>query len=301
MLQEYVQGAAKAAVAPVANFIAPGVDVSSATGKYKSYDNKERFHIPDTRRSPGGRATILNFHKGDQTYDCEPNALDVPVEVQASGVEDARIQFQEAADLGAQVGGLAHEKNVIDLAIAALSASAKTWNSSADPVADIDAVILEVLKAANFGSLMRPRICFGANAWEIFKNQANVRGRFVVSSSKGGSGVGVAVPTMENASTLFLGNPELAASFLVYDDAAEGVTEDLKFIMSNQILVFAAVQNPTRFDPSFMKTFRLRGKWMVPGSYMSEDGRSEVAKLDWSEDVKVTNSAAAKLLTVATT
>jgi len=36
----------------------------------------------------------------------------------------------------------------------------------------------------------------------------------------------------------------------------------------------------------------LAGQWMVPGSYMSPDGRVEFAKYDWSEDVKVTNSAA---------
>jgi hypothetical protein len=32
---------------------------------------------------------------------------------------------------------------------------------------------------------------------------------------------------------------------------------------------------------------------MVPGSYVREDGRAEVAKFDWSEDIAVTNSAAA--------
>jgi hypothetical protein len=49
-----------------------------------------------------------------------------------------------------------------------------------------------------------------------------------------------------------------------------------------------------------MKTFRLMNKFMVPGSYMRDDGRVEVAKFDWSEDVKVTNSAACVRLNVAT-
>jgi hypothetical protein len=47
-----------------------------------------------------------------------------------------------------------------------------------------------------------------------------------------------------------------------------------------------------------MKTFRLRGQFMVPGSYMKEDGRGEVAKFDWSEDVQVTNAAAVVRRTV---
>ncbi len=38
---------------------------------------------------------------------------------------------------------------------------------------------------------------------------------------------------------------------------------------------------------------------MVPSSYVRDDGRVEVAKFDWSEDVKVTNSAAAVRLNVS--
>ncbi len=49
-----------------------------------------------------------------------------------------------------------------------------------------------------------------------------------------------------------------------------------------------------------MKTFRLMNQFMVPGSYMRDDGRVEVAKFDWSEDVKVCNSSAAHRLNIAT-
>jgi hypothetical protein len=38
---------------------------------------------------------------------------------------------------------------------------------------------------------------------------------------------------------------------------------------------------------------------MVPGSYMRDDGRVEVAKFDWSEDVQVTNSGAAIRLNIS--
>jgi hypothetical protein len=65
------------------------------------------------------------------------------------------------------------------------------------------------------------------------------------------------------------------------------------------VLVFARKDAPTRRDPSFMKTFRLMNQFMVPGSYMRDDGRVEVAKFDWSEDVKVTNNAACVRLNIA--
>ena len=48
-----------------------------------------------------------------------------------------------------------------------------------------------------------------------------------------------------------------------------------------------------------MKTFRLMDRYMVPGSYVRDDGRVEVAKFDWSEDVQVVNTAAAIRLNIA--
>ena len=48
-----------------------------------------------------------------------------------------------------------------------------------------------------------------------------------------------------------------------------------------------------------MKTFRLMNKFMVPGSYVRDDGRVEVAKFDWSEDVKITNYSACVRLNVS--
>ncbi len=86
---------------------------------------------------------------------------------------------------------------------------------------------------------------------------------------------------------------KLVMTTMVQDTAAEGVAENISFILDKKVLVFAGNETPTTLDPSFMKTFRLMGQWMVPGAYPTEDGRGEVLKMDWSEDVQVTNSAAA--------
>jgi hypothetical protein len=85
----------------------------------------------------------------------------------------------------------------------------------------------------------------------------------------------------------------------VADAAKEGKPADVDFLLDSSLIVFAASAAPTRHDPSFMKTFRLRGQWMKPGTYSRDDGRVEVAKLDWSHDVKVVNAPAAKLLNIA--
>ena len=301
VLREFAQGAAQSAIMPVADFLAPTIEVATSVGRYKKYTEKDRFRIPNTLRSIGGRATELRFEVTDETYNCEPHALDYPVDnlekLESGDLENA---LREGAVAVAEVAALAHEKSVIDAALAAAGAgTGKTWNASADPVADIDAAIMDVIKAAKYGSLMGVGVLFGASAWVLFKNQALVRGRFVVGN--GAKGGNLAVPTEAGASDLFVGRPDVRTSYMVYDDAAAGVAEDVKFLLDTTVLVFARRPNPTRRDPSFMKTFRLMGKYMVPSSYMRDDGRVEVAKFDWSEDVRVTNSAAVKRLNVSAT
>ena len=301
VLREFAQGAAQSAIMPVADFLAPTIEVATSVGRYKKYTEKDRFRIPNTLRSIGGRATELRFEVTDETFNCEPHALDYPVDnLERLESEDLENALREGAVAVAEVAALAHEKSVIDAAMTAAGAgTGKTWGTSADPVADIDAAIMDVIKAAKYGSLMGVGVLFGASAWVLFKNQANVRGRFVVGNGpKNGN---LAVPTEATAGSLFVGSPDVRTSYMVFDNAAPGVAEDVKFLLDSTVLVFARRPNPTRRDPSFMKTFRLMGKYMVPSSYMRDDGRVEVAKFDWSEDVRVTNSAAVKRLNVSAT
>jgi hypothetical protein len=300
-LREFAQGAAQSAIMPVADFIAPTVEVPTSTGRFKSYTEKHRFHIPDTLRTLGGRAAELRFEVSDATFNCEPHALDYPVDnleqLESEGLEN---MLREGAVAVAEVSALAHEKSVIDAALAAVGAGTnKTWNASADPIADVDDAILTVIKAAKYGSLMGVGIVFGATAWKIFKNQDKVRGRFVVGHGGGKAALGLAVPTEQSASQMFIGTPDVRTSYMIYDSAPEGKAESISFLLDTAILIFARKDAPSRRDPSFMKTFRLMNKFMVPGSYMRDDGRVEVAKFDWSEDVKVSNSAACIRLNVA--
>ena len=301
VLREFAQGAAQSAIMPVADFLAPTIEVPTSVGRYKKYTEKDRFRIPNTLRSIGGRATELRFEVSDETFNCEPHALDYPVDnLEKLESEDLENALREGAVAVAEVAALSHEKSVIDAAMTAAGAgTAKVWGASADPVADVDLAILDVIKAAKYGSLMGVGVLFGASAWCLFKNQDKVRGRFVIGN--GGKGGNLAVPTEDNAGQLFVGTPQVRTSYMVFDNAAPGVAEDVKFLLDTTVLVFARRPNPTRRDPSFMKSFRLMGKYMVPSSYMRDDGRVEVAKFDWSEDVRVTNSAAIKRLNVSAT
>ncbi len=300
MLKEYAQGAAQDSIQPVAEFLAPTVPVATSVGRYKVYDQKHRFHIPKTLRGIGGTATQLTFGASDATYNCVPHALDFPVD-NLEQLEDAGLEnlLQEGATLIAEVAGLAHEKSVIDLAVATLSSSTGSdWSadSTVDPVDIVDQTILTVIKAAKYGSLMGVGVLMGASAFRAFKNHPLVRARFTTAG-------GNAIPNIDtdSAAGLFIGKPDTRVSYMVYDSAAEGVAASMSFVMDTDVIVFARKEQPSRLDPSFMKTFRLAGNFMVPGSYEKEDGRGSVSKFDWSEDVKATNAAAAVRLAITTT
>lgn len=293
-LREYAQGAAQSATSAVADFLAPTVPVATPVGHYKRYDQKHRFRVPDTRRTLGGKATVLDFGLTDETYNCSPHALDLPMD-HLELIDDIVPVFQEGADMLADVAALAHEKHVIDTALASVGAgTALSIGPNDDIVDQLDGDILSVIKAARYGALMGVGILIGAGAWRKIRNHASVKGRIVAGNKKTYSTLDIG-----DFGELLLGTPQSRVALMVADDNAEGLAGDIGFLLDGDVLIFARRDQPTRLDPSFMKTFRLRDQWMVPGSYTREDGRVEVAKFDWSEDVKVVNSGAAIRRTVS--
>lgn len=300
-LLNYAQGAAQKATNPVADFLAPPVEVSSKAGFYKVYNQKQAMRIPQTKRALNGRAVELYRDASDTAYLLDAHAIDAPVDQAILDDEGTAMnELMGAADDAAAVGGLAHEKQVIDLALAAVG-SGTDYNfasTSVDPVDLIDEAIINVIKAAGYGSLMGVGVLFGATAFRRYKNNTLVRARFVGGS--GGKGkaategsTSLVTPGIEAVTALQLGNPEARVSLMVYDANAEGLAASNTMVLDTAILVFARMATPNRNDPSFMKTFRPRGQWMVPGTYVREDGRATVAKMDWYSKPVVTNSAAA--------
>jgi hypothetical protein len=295
VVRGYAQSRAKQSISSVADFLAPTVEVAAIKGFYKTYTDQDRFHVPDTKRAYGGRAVEIGFGAADQTYNCKPNAIDVPFDnlEEKEAAELGENLMQEASDLAAEVGALSHEKTVITQALSALGAGDNLILADVDPVKFVDLRIRDVIKAAGYGGIMSVGVLFGATAWLSFKNSPKVYGRFQL-----GSATTIPNVTEAQASSLFLGNPEIRQTFIIENTSPAGVAESMQFLLDNDIIVFARHANPTRRDPSFMKTFRLAGQWMVPGAYDRDDGRVSVAKMDWSEDVKVTNVSAAKRIVV---
>lgn len=293
VMREFAQGAATQSASAIAEYIAPTVNVARPTGKIKIYDSKHQFRVPDTRRGLSGRAVEIGYDVSDMPYDLEPNAIDYPVDkLEQLAQDDLQNVFREAAIECADIGNLSHELQVVNAALAATGAGeAANWDSKTDPIKIIDRAVLDVRKAAKMGSLMNIRIAMGAEFWLFLKGHPLVRSNFVVGNSKAGN---TTTPTEDAFGQLIIGKPEVRVSFMVFDDAAEGLPENIKFVLDSSMLVFAAKTIPTRRDPSFMKTLRMMGQWMVPGSYDRDDGRVGVVKMDWFGKAFVSNPNAAK-------
>lgn len=289
----YTQGVALSNISFLAEQVAPTTPVGAPTGKFKKYDLENAF-LEDiqTRRSSGGDGLFIEFDGSDPTYNCEPHAVNVPVDMGGVSDADRSAMVLQAADMAAFVGGISHERSVLKKARAAVNATAKNWGGANTPIKDIDAALRLILLATYGGYGMEFHIAFGMGAWEIFKNNASVAGKFIVNSGPS-SGVAYAIPTIDTIGTMFLTGTKSHLSIAVQNEAAKGKAADKKFLMDNEIMLWARAMNPNQLDQGFMKTFRLRNAYMRPHTWESPSKRVSFEAFDWSEDVQIVNAAAA--------
>ena len=291
-LKQYAFGVEQDVKSSLADFIAPRVPVGTGVGTYKKFDTKDAFQIYDTKRAVGGKATRISFDADDPTFNCETNALEVPIDDQErekSGGNDQALEEARSRTLVINAC-LAREKKVLDLALNGLSA-ADTWDHTGndDIIAKIDAQLVAGAKATGrmFNSMV-----IGLGAWTWIKNHKSVLDRHVYSDAK-------AVSLTGFAAMLAFPSIDVRVGVLAYDKNKKGKTEDKEFVLGNEILLFHRSPNPTQFDPSFMKTFSI-GNQSVESvyTYRADDCRSDILAVDWSEDVKVISTMCAKRISL---
>jgi hypothetical protein len=211
-------------------------------------------------------------------------------QLESEGLEN---MLREGAVAVAEVAALAHEKSVIDAALAAVGAgTGKTWNAAADPIADVDDAILSVIKAAKYGSLMGVGVLFGATAWKIFKNQDKVRGRFVVGNGGGKASLGLAVPTEQSASQMFVGTPEVRTSYMIYDTRRRRGWRRASLPAGHGGAVFARKAAPEPARPELHEDLPADEQVHGAGELHARRRPRRGGEVRLVEDVKVTNSAA---------
>jgi hypothetical protein len=291
-LTNYARGLAQDISATLANFLAPEVVVPAATGQYKSFDDKNTFQVIDTSRAVGGPAKRLEFAASDPTYNCLPQALEIAIddhERDEAGQNDP-LRLEEAkTQTLVSSAVISHEAKVF-AALTALAAATNITLASDDPIAKIDEQI-EAL-ATDTGR-MPNRLVIGLPLWNKLRNNAKVIARF-----PGAASVGV---SMAQFGSLLL-NPsiDIRVGILAKDTAKLGAAKANVNIIGQQLVVFHANASPTLYDPSFMKTFRLRrGGVDVVRTYRDDSARSDILAVDWSEDIRVTSSVCARKVTAS--
>lgn len=296
LLQNFATTASQAAIRKVGQFISPICEVPDLTFRYKAYSETNRYRVPNTRRQPGGAATMLGFTVDDVSLTLEPNALDFPIP-NADQLSDEGLQYSlmEGQSVLAEASALSLENEIITTAQTAAIASTLTQavdftDTSVDPIAILDALILSVMKAAKNGAPVK--ILFGTSKFKQFRDNPNVRSRFIVSNRGASGDVGIQSPTINDVSNLLFNNPECELSTMVIDQSAPGVASNIQFLLDTIVIVFASKSSPDRMDPSFMKTFARMGGFFRSGSYTTQDQRDQVLKMDWTTLPKVTNTAA---------
>lgn len=291
-LTNYARGLAQDISASLANFLAPEVVVTAATGQYKSFDDKNTFQVVDTARAVGGPAKRLEFAATDPTYNCLPQALEIAIddhERDEAGESDP-LRLEEAKTQTLVSSAVTSHEVKVFAKLADLAAAANIVLASDDPIAKIDDHI-EAL--ARDTGRMPNRLVIGLPLWNKLRNSPQVIARF-----PGAVSVGV---SMAQFSSLLL-NPsiDVRVGILSKDTAKLGVAKNTVNIVGLQLVIFHASQSPTIYDPSFMKTFRLRrGGVDVVRTYRDDSARSDILAVDWSEDIRVTSSVCARKLTAS--
>jgi len=297
-LTNYARGLAQDLRSALADFIAPEVIVPAATGQYKNFDDKNAFQVLDTSRAVGGPARRLEFAASDPTYNCLPQALEIPIddhERDEAGRGDPLHLEQAKTQTLVSSAVASHESKVFDAVAAAIAAvgGVGSWSGSSntnDPVAEIDAQI-ETL--ATVTGMMPNRLVIGLPAWAVIRHNPQVVARFPGAASVG-------VTRAQFASLLLNPDLDIRVGVLSRDTTKWGKTKNAQNIVGSELYLFSGASSPTLYDPSFMKTFRTRrGGVDIVRVYREESSRSDVLAVDWTEDIKVTSSVCAKRITVS--
>ena len=292
-LTNYAYGLEQDVRSAIADFIAPPTPVGVSIGQFKSFGDKNAFVVYETARALGGPATRVAFSASDSTFNCKPQALEVPIDDAERAPDGDDLNLEQARIRTLVVNGaVAHENKVMVAAKAAVSAESGkgNWSSAnVDPIAELDEQI-EALAIAT--GMMPNRIVLGIGALRILRNNPKVVAKF-----PGAAAVGVSVPQV--ASLLLNPGIDIRVGVLSKDSTKLGQTKSAANIVGAECFIFLGSATPTQFDPSFMKTFMIRGGSVTAvRQYRDENVRSDIYATDWSEDVKVTGTACVKRLTI---
>ena len=259
-------------------FIAPNVTVGGGQFFYRDYKSGNAFKTVTTKRAMGGPAARLAMDIDDVKDTTDENALEAFIDDQErvnNPLTISQIQRRKVADL-TYTSLNNNLRLVMQLARSSLTpvAAKGVWitTQTEDPILTIDNQIKTMLDATG---IMPNKIYFDASSWLIFRNHPLVLARIKV---------GIAIIPVELLTSLF----SIPLTPFIGGGAkyAEAGAKD--------VIVFRSDDNPSTEDASFMKTFvQQEGRFTNVRGYRDENRSSDIYKLIWWQQLRVTGTALA--------
>lgn len=237
-----------------ADFLAPRVVTGAGIGEYAKFDSKQAFLVYDATRAVGGARTRIKFAGTTGTYDCKAKALEIGLDAQEANRAGDNRTLLEQAKVRTLLSTFANSRFSRVYTVATTSGNytdataehAGEWSSpNVDPVADIDAAIIQIYTASG---LLPNRLSMDLASWQRFRNHPKV-----IARQPGSSLVGL---TLQQAGSLFVAPLEVRIALASKGTTGFGnPTTQKAAIQAATCLVFRAEAAPTQYDASALKTF----------------------------------------------
>lgn len=288
----------------IADLIAPIVDVQHQSDLIPIFNREDILRIPDTARAPGTPANEVSRSVSSDSYFAKNYALSYPVTIEDRANADPIFMqklFNGAAEF--LVGKLALDwenriasqvNSTSNVGSSAAVSSAWTDYTNSDPLSDVWTAIDNVDDSTG----KKPnRVTFGKEAWRNFRRNTTVRNLIFGTNNGGG------LPSTQQVADL-LEVDQVLVGAAMKNTAAEGQTETLARVWTDNVLVSYSPMSPSIMEPSFMYSFR----WNVPGVPSMQGQRHpfdsvrkrELTEVGYYQDEKITGSDYSFLITAVT-
>jgi hypothetical protein len=279
----------------IAPFLAPEVVTGGGIYHYKDYGLGNAFTAIDMRRAIGGPSKMLHLSVNDLQNINTEFSLATFIDDQERENNPANIAVLEQR----KIKDLVHTAMNNNLYLVLTQARTVTNNGTGgaaqianvtgiwgptgtanDPVNEINLCCRYI--ASNYGILPN-RIYFDSNAWVLYQNNPNVRGRF--------QGVLIQAVTPENTKQLWNIPMDCKVNQGALYEGGPGKSD---------CIIFFGQDGPSQYDTSFMKTFvNVAGRFTRIRSWRDEDTSSDKYKASWFQSIKLTGQATAVRLTIS--
>ena len=297
-LTAYAQGLWNdlADVTRLAERLAPTTPVPGAAGQFKKFDDKNSFLPEKTARPLGGDPVLIAFNASDDSYSCQPQALEVRVdkiEQQAAGSEGGDVA-NDLLDQG-KIKALLNKtalSHVLDVTNAVINnttpvAQRGNWsNVDIDPIDQLDEQLLALTLAC--GSTQNIKLTMDVASWNTLRNHPKVKARALF-----GAGSKLAAINMDQLNSALIFPVDIMVANIVYDQARLNQASNKTRALASTVLLHYSVPGATLYDPSAFKSFTVGSAGSFLGNVFTYQAPNNLWRghlVEWSRDIKLTST-----------